>query len=237
MRIDERRGAEGGQPGDDEYVIGDQQTEESTGGETGAPAQLLQVGLSGPGARSLADLSSLAEDLNFASACAAEYASLVGTDQSNPVIVRALWSAAAISYRRAFGSGKAMLEMGQSRLQLDRKAVAQSVELTPEQREAHSLTLRLANKHIAHRVEDTEDVRVAAMLAPPPAPPELVALGLLHGRMLGPLPQVAVHLADVARALAQSLEAQVGERRHQLLDHLVTTVDLDELYAQVDPGQ
>lgn len=126
-----------------------------------------------------------------------------------------------------------MLEKNKTRLRIDREIIAESQDFTAEQRAAHALTLQLADKHIAHRVGEQEDVRVLALLAPPPAPREVLGVGLMHVRMVGPEVEVAAHLADVAQALARNLLQELEERRNRFLAQLelASNADLADLYA------
>src|SRR5690242_3896264 len=70
--------------------------------------ELGQVSLRGELPSVLADFASIYQDLAFAHAAADRYADVVAAngEQGDALMAQALWSAAAISYRRAFSSGK-----------------------------------------------------------------------------------------------------------------------------------
>lgn len=201
--------------------------------ELDAERELLHVALGGPAASALADRGSIAQDLAFARDAALRYATLTARpDLDDPLVANALWNAAAIAYRRAFGSGKAMLQQRKSRLRLTRDDVANMEGLSRDQRDAHLLTLDLANKHVAHRVGDQEDARVVALLAPPPAPHAVEGLAVLYFRMVGPEPEVAQRLAEVAQLLLDDVLQQIEERRQGLLENLVADPDVARFYDQ-----
>jgi hypothetical protein len=111
------------------------------------------------------------------------------------VIRAALWSAAVISYRRAFNSGKALGQPQAPRLKIPDDWTK---SLKQAQRNAHDEVLVIANKHVAHRVGDHEVGGVRALLAPPPEPREVVgivsALGHDKPRAEGCSGRVARHV-------------------------------------------
>jgi len=199
---------------------------------------MIQVGISGPAASVLVDLGSIAHDLAFAHSAASAYAERAeaageGVPEDS-LVAQALWNAAAISYRRAFTGGKAILERGTARVKLDREAVAGLPELSPEQQAAHTDTIHLADKHVAHRVDDVEGAVAVAYLAPPSRPRQVEVLGVLHVRFMGPEPQVARALADVCLFLCAGIEHEIETRRSELLAELRADSDVDRFYEAAE---
>jgi len=203
-----------------------------------APVAYPQVGLTGPAAGSTADLYSVSRDLVFAKQCAQAYASgrVNSEDPSvgDDVSAHALWNAGAISYRRAFVSGRGHLTVQGKRLRLDESFVAL---LSEEQRAAHQLVLDLANRHIAHRVGDQEGATVLAFLEPPPAEPGIAGVGTMSVHMVGPERDVAEHLAAICGVFLEVLDVEYQRRLEALLVNLRATADLDAMYAAAtEPG-
>jgi len=200
--------------------------------------QLLQAGLTGPDPSKIADLGSIFTDLAFARDTAEGYATLAqdSNDMEAPgaLVAQALWNASVISYRRAFGTGKAMLDKGRTRLRLSRDGVGEAADLSEEQRQAHRLALQLADQHVAHRVGEQDDARVVALLAPPPSPKEIVGVGVFWIRMTGPDPEVAVRLTEVCNWLLGPVQAEIEQRREALLNDLTSRADLDPYYAAAE---
>jgi len=197
---------------------------------------MIQVVISGPAASVLVDLGSIAHDLAFAHPAASAYAERAeaageGVPEDS-LVAQALRNAAAISYRRAFTGGKSILERGTARVKLDREAVAGLPELSPEQQAAHTDTIHLADKHVAHRVDDVEGA--VAYLAPLSRPRQVEVLGVLHVRFIGPEPQVARALADVCLFLCAGVEHEIEMRRSELLAELRADSDVDRFYEAAE---
>ena len=143
-------------------------------------------------------------------------------------MANALWNAGAISYRRAFGSGRGHLVLQGKRLRLDERFVAL---LNEEQKGAHQLVLDMANQHIAHRVGDHEGAIVLAFLEPPPSEPGIAGVGTMAARMLGPEREVAEHLSVICGVFLEVLDAELRRHTNELATSLRATADLDALYA------
>jgi hypothetical protein len=113
------------------------------------------------------------------------------------VIRAALWSAAVISYRRAFSSGKALGQPQAPRLKIPDDWTK---SLKQAQRNAHDEVLVIANKHVAHRVGAHEMGGVRALLAPPQEPREVVGIVSALGHVSEPaehLPELLLQVCDV----------------------------------------
>lgn len=116
---------------------------------------------------------------------------------------RALWTSCCISYRRVFTSGKGHLDPQRPRLRLNKDWTN---SLTLEQLQAHNDVLDSANQHIAHRVNDLEQVRVMALLNPPPLQQGIAGVGYFMLHMVGPEQAVAERLIAVCDVLLSAAE-------------------------------
>ncbi|AEV73759.1 hypothetical protein MycrhN_3229 [Mycolicibacterium rhodesiae NBB3] len=196
---------------------------------TPAPQGFPQIGLSGPMPGALADLQSLANDVEFARQCALGYLAYSSSTPTSeqPLVAKALWFAGAIAYRRAFTSGRGHLVAGGSRLKIKD---AWTTLLTTDQLAAHDDTLRMANQHIAHRVADHEGAVVVAVLTPPPGPREVAGVGHMLVHMIGPEVVVAERLASVCDVLLGLFRTE-AERLGTLIRTKLDEANIDELYA------
>ena len=127
----------------------------------------LHVGITGPAAGHLADMISIAQDLNLAERCTRSYA---GTQQpedndSRSLLRQALWNAGLIAYRRAFTSGRSLIVDRASRLNLRDQLLALVDDAS---RDVHRQAWEMANEHVAHRAGQQEQGTVNAILHPPP---------------------------------------------------------------------
>lgn len=194
--------------------------------------EIPQVGISGHLAGAIADLVSLERDVSFAADCALTYANnslpvnQPKTDEQS-FFCQAVWSAGAISYRRAFMSGRGHLVNQGSRMKINDKW---KDILEPELLAAHERVMENANQHIAHRVGDEEGVRVIALLNPPPGPRGVAGIGHFIVHSVGPDPIVAQRLVEVCKVLRQLINDERSRLENLLLERLGQG-DLDALYA------
>lgn len=200
------------------------------------PLPDYSVGINGKAASQLADLHSIRADLADARDYARLYASRVpspdaqtAADPVSSAINRALWASACISYRRVFTTGKAHLAKGQPRLRVNDNWTD---NLTPEQLDAHNSVLDMANRHIAHRVNDLEQVKIFALLASPPAQPGIVGVGPMILSMVGPEVTLPQRLVSVCDLLIAATEREIDKLSQVLLDFM-REQDLDPMYAAV----
>lgn len=177
--------------------------EESLEHQLGEP--LPQFSLTSENAGKLADLDSIAADLQFVIAATERLQEReeAGTLQSDPVEVSALWQAAAVAYRRCFSSGRGHALSGRSRLAIPADWVDSLGD--PELVAFHGVLLSLADKHVAHRVNDAEQARVLVFLQPAEKPSNDVGVGVMRVKLL--LPDDFIRLA---RPLAEGLLAVLG---------------------------
>lgn len=196
--------------------------------------QFPQLPLKGETAGQIADLASLLRDLTFARQCAETYVGWLAPDapkdEQRDLIRQALWNAGVISYRRVFGSGKAHVVPQGSRL---RPTDEWKKYVTSEQLEAHEAVLEMADKHIAHRVGDHEQVQVIAFFQPPPLPRGVATVGTLMVHMSGPTQTIAEHLISLCTLLIQGTE-QESDRLLQLAAETLNdkgAQEMDAMYA------
>ena len=168
--------------------------------------QLPQVVLTGPEEGRVADMVSVVADLTFARDAARTYAGATSSDPKPlpDLVCRALWSSAVIAYRRAFNSGRGHIVTQGKRHVPDHAALVDL--LSTEQRDADELARSTADKHIAHRVSDLEQIQVFAVLAPPPMPPAVLGVANFHAHYLGPEPRTALALAEVCDVFMANLQ-------------------------------
>ncbi|CAJ1501017.1 hypothetical protein [[Mycobacterium] burgundiense] len=190
----------------------------------------LRVAFEGELPSQIADARSLVLDFEFARNCALLYQNLdnVSIDEpSQEVPQQALWSAAAISYRRGFSTGKALLQPQAKRLKVPDNWLNL---LSPEQREAHAEILEVASRQVAHQTGHAEHVRVIALLSPPPMPRDVMGLLKFTVKRTGPTAdriQKVVELCDVLLLILSEQEQKLGEQ----LIGAIKAKGLDEVYA------
>lgn len=211
--------------------------EATTGAGPPEGVTYLQSGLQGALPGTIADLNSLFRDITFARQCAVGYLATMppvpNEQEAHSVARQALWFAGAISYRRAFTSGRGHLVSNGRRVRINDQW---KEVLTPDQQRAHEQVLLMANRHIAHRVAEHEGVVVTAVLNPPPLPREVVGTGLMLAVLVGPEEGLAEQLI-AACDLVLALIAAEDQRLRTLLLEGLQQRDIDSLYANASaPG-
>jgi hypothetical protein len=200
---------------------------------------LLQVAIEGPLPGLIADLFSIQSDIQFARHCAAGYLARAydagqpagpdkGPEQS--LIAKAMWSAALISYRRAFGSGRGHLVPKAQRF--DIKGLREQL-LNPEQLEADTHLREMIDQHVAHRVSDLEQVKYLVLLTPPPLPRQVVGVSPMMIHMIGPEAAVAQSLIEICDILLPAIGQQIntfGENQREALNR----EHIDRLYTEAE---
>jgi hypothetical protein len=106
-------------------------------------------------ARRLADLASLADDLAFVVEACRRIQVLSQQDESDGLVVRALWNASLVAYARCWATG---VRVGLPDGLLD--------QLPGDGRGFHDHLMTLRDKHIAHSVNPFEDVAIGVFVAP-----------------------------------------------------------------------
>lgn len=197
----------------------------------GQPVQLIMLDIRDELPGSIADLYSMQDDLEFARDCAVVYYrnAFAGTespsDETRTILNRALWSAALISYRRAFTTGRSF-NPGESRFNLG--AMREEL-LSAAQQQAHEGFRNVANKHIAHRSSDRDQVLLHAGLTPPPLRRGVDGVGAMLARHDAPSRAETESFIDICKIFIayaeQEIQSFLGEKNDEL-----RTRDLDQLY-------
>jgi hypothetical protein len=192
--------------------------------------EFLVAAIDGTSASKLSDLDSLMRDVTVARRCVKTYLDWTGPespqDEQSQVIRAALWSAAVISYRRAFNSGKALGQPQAPRLKIPDDWTK---SLKQAQRNAHDEALVIANKHVAHRVGDHEVGGVRALFAPPPEPREVVGIVSALGHVSEPVEHLPELLLQVCDVLIEKISGMKDELSNAILEGL-RQQDVDALY-------
>lgn len=182
--------------------------------------ELPNARLDHPAGWRLVDLASIQADLEYAAA-AMERAH----QEDDQLLVTALWRSALIAYRRSFTGGLSLAGPGNARTRVPDEMVA---NLTDEERSVHDEARRLADKHIAHRVGDTEQGMTLAHLALPPDH-DVVGIGPFMMTMVRDVTAFE-GLAAVARQLMELLDPFIKNAMSESLK--AARGQLDTLYEQ-----
>ena len=192
--------------------------------------EYLVAAIDGSTASKLSDLDSLVRDVTFARRCVKTYLEWIRPespwDETGGIIRAALWSAAVISYRRAFSAGKAL---GQSQASRLRVPDDWTKSLNQDQLDAHEQVLTIANKHVAHRVGDHEVAGVRALLMPPPEPREVVGIVSALGHVSEPVNHLPEPFIQVCDVLIEKISGMRNELANTTLERL-RQQDVDRLY-------
>lgn len=184
-------------------------------------------GISGPLPGTIADVASLASDFAFAQEAFARVAQEVLDD----TVRRALWDAGIVAYRRGFTGGRGFLQQHRGRTKISPDAVA---ALEPPMQELHEAILDEANRHIAHRVDDREQVTVTLLLRNPLLGQVLEGVAVLHARYIGPFPERAAAASSLAGTLQAAMTVEL-ERLKQTLLESAQRSDIAALYEGAVP--
>ncbi len=183
----------------------------------------------------IADVWSICADLDFVAGCCDELlADPPEDDSAEPSVVRrALWEAAVISYGRCFRSGKSPLEAGETRFRIPDSVID---GLGSAALETHDFTLGARDRHIAHRVNDDEQVEVVAFLAPPPAPRAVEGVTAWGVHLVEPFVPRIESLRDLARTLHAMSQADLRGLIDKAIQLGNGEYHLDRLYKTASSG-
>jgi hypothetical protein len=165
-----------------------------------------------------ADLLSIRQDLQFVAEAARRYQHLADGDDPDGVMRRAFWWSAVVAYRRSFTSGRGHGLIKRTRLMVPEPVVE---ALSAASKETHERTLRAADQHVAHRVDEKLSQMPISLLfhndASGAAVPAVAGLAQLGALYVGPVPKEAGELAELADHLVRELEAALDAKRSELL--------------------
>lgn len=193
----------------------------------GVPIPLVPI--IGPLPAWLADLSSIATDLETAARFLERYLALAAhrvPEGGEPLDtdLQALWNASVISYRRAWTSGRSLVLPKESRPKLADSIIK---HLSADEQATHREVWDQASKHVAHRVADLEQALVYAALAPEGADRGVVGVARMTVRYVGP----DLDDAEKAFALYTAVHSIVQRELNDL-----TTGSTSELSKELDIG-
>jgi hypothetical protein len=178
-----------------------------------------------PSAQLLADQAAIIQDLQFVMECCKRLLSelVKPEDERDPVVPQALWSAALVAYARCFSTGK------RKRFGLTIEDV-RTLPLEGAVAEYHKWLIDMRNTNVTHPADPSENVRVGAVLSPPPADRRLQGIVIL------PRSRVLVDETGVRQmgGLAAELAKQVAENAKEQQDVVLADAQLlsmDVLYA------
>ncbi len=183
---------------------------------------LPAVPLDGPHAARLADLASVLQDLRFVIGSCDRLEPLVADDaDSDPVLVRALWSSAVVAYSRCFATGK--------RLGLS-EADVEAVE--GDALKVHNYFREMRDKHIAHSVNPFEEIKVGALLGnDDDGNFGVVGVGYIAMSHVSGTPEGVNNLRLLSTQLAKRV-SELGEDATTEVLAEAQTLDIEELRAR-----
>jgi hypothetical protein len=164
------------------------------------------------------DLLSIQIDLSFTIDATSQITEIGIPPAGSPgTVVRSLWSAGTIAYRRCFASGRGHGRR-RSRLVIPRTVI----ECLPtDMQGVHELTLRMADEHIAHRVDDSlNQMRVGLKYAQEQTTGERRVIGIpvLGAIFIGPQPADAWILKTLAETLLVWSVLAAQEKHQEMFD-------------------
>jgi hypothetical protein len=174
----------------------------------------------------IADLLSAAIDVQFAQAAFERVA-----NEKDELLTRALWEAGVIAYRRGFTSGRALLAADRSRTRVPSEIVE---NLEPPLQEIHASILEAANKHVAHRVDDRELLKVILLLSNPVVARGVLGVTHIHARYVAPPAEEARDAGRLAELIRTEIEAAVKDLEEALVAE-ATKTDIAALYDGATP--
>lgn len=163
-----------------------------------------------------ADLLSIQQDLAFASQAAGRYSVLHQSENQDGLLLRALWGASVVAYRRCFTTGRGHGLIKRTRLVVPQTAVD---SLRSDLQEVHQLAMKEANEHVAHRVDDKFSQMPISLLFQNDASgaAEVAGIALLGAIYIGPLPDQAELLGELTDQLGTAISAMAQAKQAEIL--------------------
>lgn len=192
-------------------------------------AKQLHVAVDGHAAETLADLISVRNDIKEAQECVGQLQAMPASTHTSPkhqVMRLALWKAFAISYRRAFTTGKSFAK-GRSRSRFPSDIIK---ALSDDDRATHEAILQDADKHIAHRVDaEREAAEVKAVLRPP-HDPGVTGVSWSGHRFRGAPDGLVLAVHPLCSHLLNELDRKINQLRKEVRGK--AEVELEALYGR-----
>jgi hypothetical protein len=148
-------------------------------------------------------------------------------------ITLGLWRAACITYRRCWDkTGRSAIDRSQTRMDLldlwlDECGIDHA-------RDTHQQVVTQADKNAAHRVDDSEQYRVAVFLTPPTDEPAIQGIATFAAVLAAPMDLVP-RLLELANALAAITYTQV-QRGYDLTREIAEAEGVENLYQWAASG-
>jgi hypothetical protein len=161
-----------------------------------------------------ADLESIKQDLQFVSAAAARL-DLIGDEDTDSIVRRALWASAVVAYRRCFTSGRGYGLMNRQRLKIPKS----TIDLLDAELQATSAAAReMADRHVAHRVKEEWSQSPVHLLFDESNPdaPTYVGLTILSAVLIGPAAEEPPRLRALADQLIVVIESMAADKQAAL---------------------
>lgn len=175
-------------------------------------------------AKELADRAAIFQDLAFCVACCARAIENLRAASQDAVLIRALWTAALVAYARCFTSG---VRYGLTSDLFE--------HFDGEPRETHEYYVDLRNKHIAHSVNQFEQVVIGAVLSAPDASMRSVeGIATLTGTNISESAESVEQLRTLALTALKYIAETGKELSAEVLEE-AKTLPIENLYRRATP--
>jgi len=192
--------------------------------------ELYVAELDSPKARELADLTGILLDLDFVHQAVGRLGDMEHDDAADPIVARALWMAALVTYARCFAGGR-------------RAALSWSVfaDVHPDAPAAHRFIMSMRDKHVAHAVNPFDQVHIGATLSPVDADKlEVLGTTSLSQTLIGWEHDGLQTLWNLAREARAVVSARAKAAQAELFEE-AKAMPIEDLYGRarlqsVTPG-
>lgn len=181
----------------------------------GVTSSQLHVAVDSEAAATLADLTSVRKDIEEAQSYVGQLQAMPAATHTSPehqIIRPALWKAVAISYRRAFTTGRSFAE-GRSRSRYPRDIIE---SLSAEDLATHDAILRDADTHVAHRVDDNREAARVAVVLRPPHDPGVAGVSTSSHRFGGARDDLVLAVEPLCNHLLDDLDAEIKRLQNEV---------------------
>jgi hypothetical protein len=175
-------------------------------------ADQLPVAVGGEAAATLADLTSVRKDLEEAQTYVRQLQAMPAsthTSLEHQVMRPALWKAVAISYRRAFTTGRSFTK-GRSRSRYPSDIIE---SLSDADRATHEAIVQEADTHIAHRVDDDREAAEVKVVLRPPHDPGVSGVSWSGHRVGGARDDLVLAVEPLCSQLLDELDREITRLR------------------------
>ena len=192
-------------------------------------ASQLHVAVTSEAAATLADLTSVRQDIEEATSYVGQLQAMPAATHASPehqIIRPALWKAVAISYRRAFTTGKCFAK-GRSRSRYPRDIIE---SLSADDRATHEAILQDADTHVAHRVDDDREAARVSVVLHPPHDPGVAGVFTSSQRFGGARDDLVLAVEPLCNHLLDELDAEINRLRSEV--RIEAEAELEAHYAR-----